>query len=175
MTQEERDGDSIPQGVDTKNLRYAGYDLAEVQKEGLASEIIDELVNRAEGNVMLSPCVGDRLCSPVPLFVKSGEFAFFWAYELMKANEYECFRLELPSDDFSPSWTIGTLLRAAIVGEFSLLTRHARNVFEIENDELLVVEFLAGHLWKVYLASEMPDLKFDEGDTFFVVVNMMSA
>lgn len=174
MTQRERDGESIPKGVDTPNLRYVGNDIAEIEKKGLASETFGELQHRRENDVMLSPAAQDRLGFPVPVFVDKGAHVFFWAFDLVANRDYDDFRTELPSDDRSPSWAIGKVLKAAIVGEFSLLSRDARNVFEIEDDELLVVEFTAGRFWKVYLMSDMPDFTFDEGDRFFVVVDMMS-
>lgn len=175
MTQQERDGGAIPQGKDTENLRYVGNDIAEVEERGLAGEIFDELENRRENDVMLSSATRQLLCFPVPLFVDKGDHVFFWAFELMKDHEYEDFRTELAGDGISPSWAIGKLLKASIVGGFSLLSRHARNVFEIESGELLVVEFTAGRFWKIYLMSEMPDHTFDEGDQFFAVIDFMSA
>jgi hypothetical protein len=163
---------SIPMGTDTENLRYIGRYVSDDLERRQAGSVFDELRRRHEDDIVMSAKLVEETSFQVPFFMGPEEFKFFWVFELKSDLEFDEFRTELPSDELCPYWVIENRLKGCLDAGESPFFRDCRTVFEVEGNDLFVIEPLPRRGWKLYLASEVPDLVFARGDQFYSITSL---
>lgn len=159
-------------GEDTELLRYAGVTSTNDLREGETAEFIMlSTIKSREGEVTFSEGVEGLFEGKRDMVSGPCEGVCFRYYDLKKTDAgslaYEDVAHDLMSDIEIPFWSICMLVKKQPIILPGALAQTQLNVFEIE-DELLIVEGIRREKrWKLYLGSERDGVRFEEGTRFF--------